>query len=57
MARIAAELIGGELSTRLIYVRLLYHRELPSVHLTDRFEARFSPNFTWQLIRGSAAKL
>jgi hypothetical protein len=35
----------------------LYHRELPSEHLTANLWAGFSLKFSWQLIPSSAAKL
>jgi hypothetical protein len=44
-ARIAAEVVGGEMRWRSDPVQALYHCELPSVHLTVNVWAPFSLRF------------
>ena len=45
VARIAAEVVGGEMRWRSDPVQALYHCELPSVHLTVNVWAPFSLRF------------
>jgi hypothetical protein len=44
-ARIAVEVVGGEMRWRSDLVQALYHCELPSVHLTVNVWAPFSLRF------------